>query len=230
MVGKYLHQIVTDFIDERDEQSLDNLDRYMNFGIKCIRDLHMRSNGAPSVKMLPIDENTQTVKIPDDCITVLAIAELTSKNDLKLLTVKDGMVLNEHPSRGFGGYASFNGLFGKLFDAPSVYGAAYKIDPFHSRIKVSEEVKSDCLYVEYLADIQKIDGKFIVHPYDEEAVMGFIRYANIRSNMDVPLYERREAKSLYEEARDDSIAMNRSFTMKELKDAMRKAHTLAPRG
>src|SRR5690606_32512770 len=147
--------------------------------------------------------------------------------------LKGNMVMNDKPSRGYGYTASnisYHGVPMHLFDAPSVSGGAMRLDPNNNKFKVSSEVKAQCLYVEYLADIKKIDNQHLVHPYDEEAILAFIRWAHLRSRPEVPMYEKREAERMWKDERGESIRRHKAMTFQEIVDSFRKSYSGTVRG
>ena len=231
MPGKTLQQIAIEFMDEREDQDAHGLDRVYRLALKGLRQLHMRVSGAPSFQMLTIDENTQTINIPDDAIRVILVAKLASNNDIVPLKVKDDMVLNTSPSYGYGKrYENNNYHLGHFFGAPSIAGPSYRDDRINNTLKISSAVGVSQLYVEYLADITKSDKSYIVHPYDEEAILAWIAYADVRNNRTIPLFERREAKRNWDEARKQCRRMHSSTTLKQLMDQIRSSYTGSVRG
>lgn len=225
-----LSTLVKEFIDEQGGETTHNYRRYLGFGIRALRALHLDVSGAPKWDYLTVDENSNTVELPDDCIRVLNIGEVTSKNYLRPLILKDNMLLNSDASQGFKSYI-FVGCDGihQPFGQDSVGGEAYRQDYLNNTIKVSSGIRSGCLYLEYLPDMEKVDGAYMVHPYYFEAIIAYIRWANVRSNPNVSRGTINDYKR--EWLNEKTTARNRqhSMTLQQVIAEVRKTYTAAPR-
>jgi hypothetical protein len=222
MVGKYLDEIVVDFLNELGEESIHNYKRFYDFGVKAIRRLHMDIMGAPSMVEKEINQTNSTIQIPVDSIRVIAVGQLSAENEFIPLKIKGDMVMNDSPSYGF--VKKADNVFHN-FGAGSVSGPTYSTDSLSGTIKVSTEVESDCLLVIYLADLKKTDSKYLVHPYDEEAILAFMRWCNIRSNVNAAVSEKQLAKQMYDEEELKCIRRNKAMSLQDMVDAWRSFYS-----
>lgn len=192
MVQFKLIDIVKQFMSEIGLPTTHGVERYLQFGIDAIREMNMDVSGAPTWTVLEIDHNTQRATLPSNCIRILTIGELTNKNNVRSLITDRNMVLSSGSSEPFRSH-----IFGEghSYGNTAISGASYRNDYKMGQLKVSSGIASDCLYLEYLADVEHLDGKYMVLPYDKQAVISYIRWANVRSNLEVPQNARKEFKN-----------------------------------
>ena len=227
MVTKQLEDIVREYMIEAGEESDNQFFKFLSFGIRAVNEFHYDMSGVPTSVTLTIDTNTQTVAIPSDCLKIISVAELRPNNTLNPLKIKDGIVLNDDPSPGYGNAWSLT--VGVYFGSSSISGAGYKIDHGQDRIKVTSEVVTDELYVTYLASKAKVSGKTLVHPFYSEAILAYIRFANIRSNLSTSMNEKMYAEKLWKDELDAAKRRERGLTMQDYVDIFRSNYSGAPR-
>ena len=175
MVKFRLDNIVREVMDEMEMESDQSFRRLLQLGISGVRELHMDVSGAPTFDTIKIDQNSLTATLPSNLIKIIRVGSLSLQNTIIPLLTQDGMVMNDKAS------PSFNGCILGTFGSPAIMGSGGRVDHQNGTLKVSSDINSDCLYIEYLADITQIDGMFMVSPYEVEAVKSWIRWANIRS-------------------------------------------------
>ena len=222
-----LENIVKDFIDEESDETVHNFRRYLGLAIAGVRELHMDISGSPTWDILDVDVNTQTISIPEDCMAISKLGYIALRSNAVIpLILDDDMNLNAEESEGV--TVSVDD-FKKSYGFPSITGVTYRKDLLNGVIKISSNIPTSYVYIEYLKDREKINGKYMVFPYEIEAVKSFIRWANVRSNSNVP-----ENKVMrYERywTRDRELALMRSnpMTLEEMVQEYRSTNTGAPR-
>lgn len=226
MVRFKLENIVKEFIQEEGDQTVHNFQRYLGLAINAVRELHMDIDGSPTHKMIPVDATTQTISIPEGCLRIIKLGFVTSKNVVVPLVLDGDMNLNVEASAGI--TLSVN-EYGKNYDLPAIQGVTYRPDLLNGVIKVSSNIPTSHVYMEYIMDREKINGKYMVFPYESEAVKSFIRWANVRSN---PIMSDNKINR-YERywIRDRDLAQMRasSMTLEEMVQEYRSTYTGAPR-
>lgn len=222
--------LVKEFINEQGGETDKNYMRYLGFGIRALRALHLDVSGAPKWDYLTVDENSNTVELPNDCIRVLNIGEVTKNNYLKPLILKDNMLLNSDASQGFKSYIFLDSSGTSYpFGQDAIRGEAYRQDYLNNTIKVSSGIRSGCLYIEYLPDMEKVDGAYMVHPYYFEAIIAYIRWADVRSNPNVSRGTIDDYKREWLNEKRTARNRQHSMTLQQVIAEVRETYTAAPR-
>lgn len=228
MIGKSINTIVKEFIDEEEGETLDNLRRYRGFAINGARELHMDEVGAPSFKLIEIEEGKNYFNLPADCIAPLRVAELRGGKRLRNLLIDDDMLLSDDKKEFKSAIYTEDGSY-HFFDNKHVDNSRYRRDYKNNRIKVQSNKITGCIYLEYLADIQKIGADYMVGMYDIEYIKAWIRWCNVRSNIKLPRTVREEFKELMIQAKDKSSSRQNAMTVDEFTQEVRKTYQASPR-
>lgn len=230
MIGKSINNVVKEFIDEERGETLHNFRRYRGFAINGYRELHMDHSGAPSYKIIELDDSKNWVDLPEDCIVPILIGNINSANNIVPMTLKQDMLLNDDDSEGFrswvfGGY----GVNTQYFDIKSYVGSSYQRDVKNNRLKISSNRINGCIYLEYLADIEKVNGDYNVPIYECEAVKAYIRWANVRSNIRLPKNVRDDFMELFYIEKEKVGSRVTAQTPDQFISEVRKTYTSVPR-
>ena len=87
----------------------------------------------------------------------------------------------------------------------------------------------DEVILEYYADIEKVEGKFLVHPYDTETLKDWIWWKYIQNNKTVGTGVKREAERMYYNSLRKSRSNHRRFNIQELMKFYRKGFSSSPK-
>lgn len=222
MVRFKLENIVKEFASERGEQTVHNFHRYLGLAINAVRELHMDMDGSPTWKLVPVDTNTQTISIPEGCMRVTKIGYLTGTNAVRPLILDNDMALNPEESEGI---SEGTDEMGKGYDVAAIQGVTYRPDLLNGVIKVASNIATSHVYLEYLQDREKINGKYMVFPYEIEAVKSFIRWANVRSIPSTPENKINRYERYWIRDRGLAEARSSSMTLEEMIQEFRSTHT-----
>ena len=97
----------------------------------------------------------------------------------------------------------------------------YTVDKYNRLIRLSSNVNYPVV-LEYLSSSQKIDGKYIVHPYSVEAIKAFIYWASIRSLKSSNLGAIQMAEQAYVKQKVLAGQRHKSTTLEEFKQAFKR--------
>ena len=121
-------------------------------------------------------------------------------------------------------------IVGRFYGEGGGYNAngQYVLDKERGVLQLSS-VLAEEIVLEYVADVTKIDGNFVVHPYIIETVKAYMAWASIRRKRGESAQEKELARrDYYNERRVAGLRFN-SFTMEEAKATIRKAFKLSPK-
>lgn len=136
----------------------------------------------------------------------------------------------------FGGYDSAalhyrNGhVYGAYFGLGGGQNAwgYYRIDENNWQIQFCSVVNAPVV-LEYLADVKKVGGEFIVHPYLSETLKAFIAWAYIRNKRGISANEIARKRTEYYNQRRLSSRRFTAFTLDEAYQYGRKSTMQAPK-
>ena len=249
--NKYrLDQIVREFIIERGEQTEHNYARFLQLAINGLRELNMDVSGSAKMVVLSIKDD-MTVDLPSDFINYTRIAICGSNGELMSLghnpnlckaryADECGNLTHKKGSTGHNGQPIYidniashyrNGeVVGRFYGEGGGHNSngEYVLDKERGVFQLSSVMAED-IVLEYIADITKIDGSFVVHPYIIETIKAYIAWSSLRRKLNIPLQEKEMARrDYYNERRLAGLRFN-SFTMEEAKATIRKAFKLSPK-
>lgn len=212
-----LSNIVEELLVEIGEgQAGNRFARFYQYGLSFLRQKHFTTTGAPKVVSLDIS-SVDTANLPIDYVQYTRIG-LCINGEIVSLGLNNNICLdktydncgNEIKSTNsslscFGGfgYDRFSDHYrngenmGRFFGAGSDNNSLgyYRIDKASGQIKFSQLSQKGNVVLEYLADVNSLDGDFEVHPFMVEALKDWMFWK----------YKQRSSKTLGEQqlARDD---------------------------
>lgn len=243
-----LGDILDEYIIERGYSTRHNWDRLYNIGIRVLKELSYDVSGTPSYEKLELDEMNRAC-IPTGIVKVIGIdimtdqglipvAETSSKNPF---LYKDGIetaptptVLGTEPNINSGIGADViearfkNGeSIGHQFRGgggnPYKYLRNYETNKFEFSSNVSGTV-----VITYLKNPSFVNGKLLIEPLTEDAIIKGLYYRDIHMKMHIPLQERLSAKNSYIAAKNWARQRLYSQRAKEISSASRNHYGLNP--
>ena len=218
----------------------------------------MDASGAITTVELPVT-SLQTVNLPNDYIQYTKIGVCDGRGNIIELGLNSNMCLDRsvddcgnpiapgvsRTSSSNSGYypasltvawegfsdnfrnGEFMGRFFGIGGGNNAYGY-YRIDRANGVIQLGD-TKAYTIVLEYIADLEQINGEFIVHPFVVNSLKEWMYWRSIAKNRSVGLGEKQLAEKSYRTA---YINMTRRFntsTIGEWYAALRKGNTAAPR-
>lgn len=242
-------EIVREYLIENGDSSLHKYGRVLSIAFSGLRDINMDVSGLPKEAVIEVNSNG-TVSLPDDFVEYISIGVLTSNGNVGYLSHNGRMGLprtyddcgdigvnaadsGSEEGISYRGNYFRNGEFtGRLFGlggGGSKYGY-FKMDYTNNFIAI-QDLNDDFseIYLEYLADIETMNGEHLVHPYVVECLKSWIYWKDIQKNRFVGRGEKLDAKAEYKSEKKKSRKRFSKFNMREAAESMRKANKLAPR-
>ena len=185
------------------------------------------SNG----KMYPLSPDNE-ICLPrdtDDC------GDLKTTAQVNVDVGDNGFYLSELYGSTSGGYEANHVRNGELIGGYFGQGGGqnrngkYKIDSKNGFIVLSRYIGGNQIYLEYIADLSRTDGKFKIHPYIVNTIKQYIAWKMLSNNMNIPMIKVQEQERLYKESYRNSLARFGSFTVQELLSSLRKGNKLSPK-
>ena len=229
-----LKEIVKEFILAKGEDSLHKFSIYLQHAIRGLKDINQDVSGVLKIAELELT-NTNSAVMPDDLIKIAKIGISRGNNQMTEIYVDNTIIPNPEVTTGTGVAEGFigssindisdmykngenvGGLFGN--EGGSAYG--YNINYASGTITVSSNVTSP-LIVLYLANPQKVNGEYVVHPFLVEPIMRFIYYAEMRYKQNYSRGEKNEAHRDYVLAKHHANVQFKSRSIGEMRNASRK--------
>jgi hypothetical protein len=226
----------------------------LQFGISCLRELQFDVTGSPSIKILPVNDN-DTVDLPEDYVNYVRIGYADVYGRFKELGVNNDIALNRNltdcGSRGSrtpadpqdaGDFVSYpleyyaehyrNGeSMGRYYGAGggnNVRGG-FRIDKNYSQIQLEGYKGGDTITLEYIADLNKSEGNFDVHPFAVETVKSWIDWKMNASNPNVPPSFTESKRFVYSRNKKLLFARMSSLSVQDLLQAFRKGNKASPK-
>jgi hypothetical protein len=246
-----LDDIVTEYVLENGETQ-NKRGRIYAIAVSCLRGFNMKTTGVPKVVELVLD-GTDSVSLPNDFLQYNKVAmcingvlySLGLNNNLCLNKTYDacGVPIPHNYQNNFNYYqwGTFpygdaltirNGEFaGRLFGIGSdnnVLGY-FRIDKENNQIVFSGLHKYGSIILEYIADIEAIDGDFAVHPYMIEALKNYISWKLIANDRSRNGNEKVLAKQDYMQSATAMRFMYNKFNIDEWNAAAQSGIMLAPK-
>jgi hypothetical protein len=232
-----LNTVVKSFMNEKNEQSIVNYERYLQMAIEGFSDIRIFNLNSVEVAFLAVDPDTKIARLPSDFITMSKIG-VRINNRYWTLTMNNSIVpirpetICEQPienvdstdTTNFGGYyyAPFwrNGYLQTAFY--SVGGgfnmAYYKIDEPNQRIIFNGNVPTDEVILEYVSSGVMAGGS----PIPRKAVPAIKAYLHWKTNVyntNLPISERQYMEQLYNTELNALRRLENSFTMDQFLDS-----------
>lgn len=232
-----LNTVVKSFMNEKNEQSIVNYERYLQMAIEGFSDIRIFNLNSVEVAFLAVDPDTKIARLPSDFITMSKIGvkinnrywTLTMNNDIVPIRPESICAtpiesVESTDTTNYGGYyyAPFwrNGYLQTAFY--SVGGgfnmAYYKIDEPNSRIIFNGNVPTDEVIMEYVSSGVMAGGS----PIPRKAVPAIKAYLHWKTNLydrNLSLGERQYMEQLYNVELNALRRLENSFTMDQFLDS-----------
>lgn len=238
-----LDKIVKELLNEFGEETAHKYNQLLNLGKTGLRELNQDISGSTKIKTygmpgidgvdFEINSDTITAPLPDDYISYKRIGVCINNVMIPLgynpLMCMDKMyddcgnpevrhnrvgqdVFLEYPLHYRNG-SELGAYFG-MGGGGNAFGY-YRIDQQFWQIQFGSVTSSYPIVMEYLADVDKIDGQFIIHPYLSETVKAFISWAYVRNRRGANANEILLKRKEYYNQRRLSTMRFTSFTLDE---------------
>jgi hypothetical protein len=192
---KPLLDVVKQYLLEKGEETPHLTRRALNAAIQVVKMLHWDVDGVPITDLFTLTSNKQ-ILIPDDMVKVIEVyttasgskVTLTPSADLALLRTTDdcgNITLTQTdgvPSSAITNYPStihYNNHgenIGRYYGVNSSSIGSYVIDDEKGVIQIDPNSPFTKLYITYLSDVSRVNGKFLVDPMAEECLLAGIRW------------------------------------------------------
>lgn len=205
-----LEEVVREYLLEDGRDALHKFPQYLQYAINGLRDMHYDVSAQPKLAQCDLSA-ANSLSIPQDCIKIIKMAILGSNNNLVEIYQDSRMLANPDITSGvtnavpyfIGGNGLRNnnfiqngeiigGLYGN--EGGGVYN--YNIDLQAGTASFSSNV-SGPVYIYYLADPQRINGKLVIHPFLREPIKTWIYYDSVRKKRNVSRPEKDMAHNDY---------------------------------
>lgn len=241
-----LLQVVKSFMNERNEKSLTNIERYLQLAIEGYSQMQLFTMNTINVKYLQVDQNTNSALLPPDFITMTKIG-VNLRGKIWTLTLNNNIVIpkpesicNEaiekvnNSTENIGGYLFAphyrNGAY-----VETLYGlgggfnvAYYRIDTNNGVIYFDGRVPNNEVILEYKGSGVKAGGALIPRQA-VAALKAYIYWKAIAMDTRLSMGEREMAKKQYYEELHELKLLEFSFTMDEYLDAMYSTMSQGPK-
>jgi len=245
-----LDELVRTYLIEEGDSTLHRYSRTLMHAISGLHELNMDTSGVPTEVYLDIESNN-TVPLPDDFIEYTIVGVLDNgnihylghntamglrgnvdncgninKNQIDIENDgNDGVVYSYGASRNGESSGKMFGLGG----GGNRYGY-FKIDYANNYISLQDmDVSFSSIYLQYIADISKVDGQYVVHPYITEALKSWIFWKSLEKNLRVSDVRIQTARASWRSERKKSNKRFTKFNTREAAESFRKANKLSPR-
>lgn len=249
-----LDKIVREFLVESlGAEQIDNrYSRLLQIAINGLRDLHFDRPSDNSFAVLDVNDN-DTVTLPNDYIdyirigvcfngSIIALGENPimcppSTNDCGEITV-DQPTTNPIPTSLIYDYPLGYPANGVGFSTYNLYGVGggqnrlgmFKIFKEDGYIALqSLDTNFNQIILEYVSDIDMVDGEYQVNPYDVEAIKAWMWWKYIQRNKNYPFNEREMARVTYGNRKHDSYVRNSRVSLNEIISVIRSGYKSSPK-
>lgn len=246
MTQETLDKIVREYLIEAGYSTDHKYFRFLQIAISALREMNLDVSGVPKELHLDIDKTTNSVPLPDDFITHTKIGVCyngyihsigfnnniclpsnydscnTTNDENESEDISSGLISSTRIRNG----EAIGGIYGQGVGYSIAY---YKIDYSNSLILIKSTVQLDSVYLSYIADPSLIDGDYMVHPYDIEAIKSFIYWKDIQHNKNIGMREKIEAKNEWLRNKMNAKVRHKSFTLDEAKQVIRRSNKQAPK-
>ncbi len=241
-----LDTVVKEYCIRVGDSNLNRYARFYQFGVDFLRENNQDMSGVPTMAHLCINDN-DTADLPIDYLEYRFIGLVDSAGVMHSMGRNDKLALstchNEqniyHPQNiaGVAGFPSIDGMtqswrngefMGKMFgtNGGNNVNGEYRIDSKKRRIQFGCLPPLTCsVAMEYVADINSINGDFEVHPFIIETLKRYLNWQTIENDRNSGLGEKARAKSLYDSADRWSSRRFQKATIEEWSAAFRSGNT-----
>ena len=228
----------------------------LQFGISCLRELEFDVTGSPVIKILPVNDN-DTVDLPDDYLNYIRIGYSDTYGRFRELGLNKNIALNRnltdcgtrgsrthldqikedgdvwipYPLEYYSEHYRNGESVGRFYGAGggnNVRGG-FRIDKNYSQIQLENYIGGDTITLEYLADPNKSEGNFDIHPFAVETVKSWIDWKMNASNPNVSPSFSESKRFLYSRNKKLLFARMSSLSVQDMLQAFRKGNKASPK-
>lgn len=250
-----LDDIIKGFLTERGEETSHNYSRMLRLAVDGLKDLYIDVSGVAKVVKLTIDPNNWTANIPKDFITLNRMSVCIGERLFPLMEDNNICITAEYDDCGAPAdrpnfpypiqrtgyyynssfYQNTNWRVGEYIGrqyggggGQSVYGR-FRMDLANGWVQFQALRRFDHVIMEYLANPQMVNGEFLVHEYDVQALRAYMYWASIRSRENTSLGEKSNAERLYYAQKNMASQRHNAPTLDKLYQSIYKHFQLAPK-
>lgn len=244
-----LSDIIDEYIIQEGYDTRHNFDRFMSLGMRCLKEMNYDISGKPSFKLLEVETNSSAC-VPSGVVKVLGLymysrqglVPIMETDRLNPSTFSDGETVPpvvpdqsaEYPTffetgmttDGFAARFRRGEFVGHEFSGqayPYTYIRNYDINRFEFSSNVASPVVMKALF-----NPSALDGNFYVDAFDENAILLYLRYIDLRSKPSTPMNEKLLAKQEYLGARMQARKRQYAKDPREIAMAFRNNYGLNP--
>lgn len=253
-MGYSLDSIVKEYLAEIGDNNLSRYRQIYTIAVSGIREFNMDTTGVPKIAELEV-LSTDRADLPNDYLQYSRIAICGRDGRLHSLGKNNDLCLNQsfddcgdperHTSSNNvgGGFIQWsidgyvdnfrNGeMMGRFFGigGGNNDNGYYRIDKANNQILFGNLPSGiETVIMEYIADINAVDGDFEVHPFLVETLKAWIRYKQFNNNPNSSMGRIDMAKKDYFREKRSSNARFRATTVNDWLEAFRIANKAAPK-
>jgi len=243
-----VRELTTEYISDRGENE-NKRKRLQGLMVRGLRKFNMNTSGVPKVVELEIN-SADYAELPCDYLQYSKIA-LCCNGILYSLGLNNSLCLNKQydacgnvvahtqnnqpngiwngvgwgilPTNAFAGTMRNGEFLGRMFGVGSDnnVNGYFRIDNNSRQILFSGLNRTSTVVMEYISDINSIDGNFEVHPYCIEAIFAFTRWQLDPDNLKAKADYLQEAKAMR--------LLFGKFTVQEWSAAIQSGNIAAPK-
>lgn len=251
-IGISINEIVEDLLIQEDRNTSHKKKKYQHLAVNGLRELSYDLNGYIKYVKLDVNTSNNTVDLPSDFIKEVGVGVINSDGNFislsrnnKIFKDKDdcgntinpvsransndfyygGAVGNDIAQHWRNGQAT-----GKYYgNQPSQSTGDYKINKQYGVIELSTNTSQASIILKYLADVEMINGDFLVHPFLREPLKNYIYWQDKAFSSSISPSEKRELKRLYVQSKNWARMRFFSFNYDEAREIARASFFQAPK-
>ena len=145
--------------------------------------------------------------------------------------IKGGLYNQNNLSEGAADHFRNSETTGRMFGLGGGQNAfgEYRIDHERNTIQFSSSTATNVIVLEYISDLSRADGSFIIHPFIIETLKCYVAWADIRRKKNTSKQDSELARRDFYNAKLNSQRRYGSVNIAEAMQAIRKGFKLAPK-
>ena len=244
-----LSSIVEEYM--REEERLDSAyyDLYLDYASTGLRDMSYDVSGVVRQDIVAVNTDNNTADLPTDLVKLVGISAFDSSGKLIALSRNNDLfkglddcgnavgtssgAVDSSYSFGFPSGArhfrdgSITGAFYGL-GGTSVFGE-YRYNKEYNRIELSTYSSLSNLVIEYISNVRKVNGSFLVHEYLIEPLKNWIELVSKRRKRNISKNEINYLEDVYNRSKYVAKLRFSSISFKEMKDLSRRSFMQSPK-